>query len=80
MSQIQYCNTLLFFILFSVLFGKLLTPDFHSSSYSEVLTKKNKEREYYELTNNGLEYTVKGPAELKIFSKSAYPKKTNNEL
>ena len=54
--------------------------DLDSSSSPESLSKQNKDREYYELSNDGLSYTVEGPAEVKIFSKAAYPKKTNNEL
>ena len=78
MSQNQYCNNFLLFILFSISFGKVLIPEPYSNS-SEILIKKNKFREYYEINNSGIEYVITGPAELKIFSKAAFPKKTTNK-
>jgi len=79
MSQSQYYKSFLLFIVFSVLFAKVLVPNSYSNS-SELLSKKNKYREYYEISNSGLEYTIEGPAEVKIFSKAAYPKRTSNEF
>ena len=79
MSQNLYFNTFLssFFII-SFLYSGILEPEL-DDVYPEMLYKNNKGREYYEVTKNGLEYNVKGPAEVKIFSKAAFPKKTINE-
>ena len=66
-------------IIISVLFAKILEPE-SKSKYLEVIYKNNKPREYDEITRNGLEYNIKGPAEVKIFSKAAFPKKTAKEL
>ena len=79
MSQNLYFNTslsLLFAISF--LYSRILDPELNDI-HPEILYKNNKGREYYEVTKNGLEYNVKGPAEVKIFSKAAFPKKTINE-
>ena len=79
MSLNLYYNKFLLFILISISFGKIVIPtsDF---PISELLQKNNKAREYYQIDRNGLEYSVKGPAEIKIFSKKAFPKKTVNDL
>ena len=79
MSRNLYCNKFLFFILIAISFGKILTPEWDSNSF-EILEKDDKYREYYEIDEDGLEYSVKGPAEIKIFSKAAFPKKTSNKL
>ena len=79
MNRNPYCNKFLFFILISISFGKILNPISGLNS-SELLEKDNKSREYYEIDKNGLEYSIKGPAEVKIFSKGAFPKKINNGL
>ena len=75
MSQNLYFNTFLssFFII-SFLYSGILEPEL-DDVYPEILYKNNKGREYYEVTKNGLEYNVKGPAEVKIFSKAAFQKK-----
>ena len=78
MSLNLYYNKFLLFIFISVSFGKILTPA--SDSVSELLEKNNKAREYYQLDRKGLEYSVKGPAEIKIFSKGVFPKKTINNI
>ena len=79
MNLNQFYNIFVLGVVFSALIGKTLVPDWHSNP-PEIISKKDKHREYYELNNNGLEYIVEGPSEVKIFSKAAYPKKTNNEL
>ena len=79
MSLNQFYNIFLLFNLFSILVGKILVPSSYTT-YPETISKENRHREYYELNNDGLEYVVEGPVEIKFFSKAAYPKKTNNEL
>ena len=74
-----YNKYLLLFLILSALFGNILKPS-SGDKYSEFLDKKNKNREYHKITREGLEYTVVGPAEIKIFSKAAFPKKTIQEL
>ena len=66
-------------IIISVLFAKILEPE-SKSKYLELIYKNNKSREYHEIPRSGLEYNVKGPAEVKIFSKAAFPKKTVKEF
>ena len=80
MSQNRYYSKLsiLVFFLTAVLFGRILIPE-SNDKYSEFLNKNDVGREYHELTNKGLVYNVKGPAEIKIFSKAAFPKKTPSE-
>ena len=78
MSLNQYFKPFLLFFLISGLFGKILIPE-SNDEYPEFLNKNDKSREYYEITNKGLEYIVKGPAEIKIFAKAAFPKRTINE-
>ena len=79
MNRNPYFNKffLLLFII-SFLHSRILVPQ-SDNQFSEMLYKNNKEREYHEVTRSGLEYKVKGPAEIKIFSKAAFPKKTVNE-
>ena len=66
MSLSPYYKLLTLFFIISILFGKILRPE-SNLKHLEFLTKNNKHREYYEITSDGLEYNVKGPAEIKIF-------------
>ena len=79
MNQSQFFNKyLILFFITSTLFGKALKPQ-SDDRHVEFLTKNNKHKEYHKLTKSGLEYNIKGPAEIKIFSKAAFPKKTINK-
>ena len=55
MSLNQFYNTLLLFLVVSISFGKILIPQGYSGN-PEILQKNNKEKEYYEINNRGLEY------------------------
>ena len=79
MSPIQFRNSFIVLILFFTVFGKILTPESYPK-YPELIGRNDKLKEYYEVGGSGLEYTVKGPAEIKIFSKKAYPKRTSGDL
>ena len=68
MSLNLYYNKLLLLLFVSISFTKVLTPDFNPKE-PEILNKNNKSREYYKLTKDGIKYSIKGPAEVKIFSK-----------
>ena len=73
-----YSNFFVLLFSISILFGKALRPE-SNFKHLEILTKNNKHKEYFEITKDGLEYNVKGPAEIKIFSKAAFSKKTINK-
>ena len=79
MNLIRFRNSFIVLILFFTVFGKTLTPEFYSK-YPELIGRNDKLKEYYEIGDSGLEYTVKGPAEIKVFSKKAYPKRTNSDI
>ena len=79
MSLNQFYNKILLFLVVSISFGKILIPQGYSGN-PEILQKNNKEKEYYGINNKGLEYIIKGPAEIKIFSKAAFPKKTTRQI
>ena len=79
MNQSPYFKRFLpLFFIISFLYSRILTPQ-SNDEFAEMLYKNNKAREYHEITRSGLEYNVKGPAEIKIFAKAAFPKKTINE-
>ena len=71
LKEVQFHNSYFLFILCSILLGKVLNPSFHLES-PELIGKNDVFREYYEVSDKGLEYSVKGPAEVKIFSKAAF--------
>ena len=74
-----YSKFIVLLFSISILFGKALRPE-SNFEHLEILSKNNKHKEYFEITKDGLEYYIKGPAEIKIFSKAAFPKKNINEI
>jgi len=78
MSPNRFYNIFYIFIIISISFGKVLSPKLNIDS-PELIERNGKYKEYYEVDRSGIEYFVKGPAEIKIYSKAAFPKKTNKE-
>ena len=78
MSLNQFYNICYIFIIVSISFGKVLSPRLSFDS-PELIERNGKYKKYYELNKDGVEYFIKGPAEIKIYSKAAFPKKTDKE-
>ena len=73
MSQIQL-HRLIVFSLLSLIFMKEVTPI--EANSREVLNIYNKDRDYYNLFQNNVNYIVEGPCILEIHSRLAFPELT----